>query len=158
MSVASLSDTEALVLHALLQRPGSIEELIARTRLATGALASTLTLLEARGLVEAYGGATFHATLTARRIGRSSGPDPDRPGILPGPPGSRVSCPDRGPPRDRSHCLLISIRSARLGSRLPIASLSTQVRRHPALARATVAGLALALAAAISLGGAARRA
>ena len=74
VSVASLSDSEALVLHALLQRPGSIEELITRTRLATGALASTLTLLEARGLVEAYGGATFHATLTARRIGRSSGP------------------------------------------------------------------------------------
>lgn len=75
VSVASLSDSEALVLHALLQRPGSIEELITRTRLATGALASTLTLLEARGLVEAYGGATFHATLTARRIGRSSGPE-----------------------------------------------------------------------------------
>lgn len=75
VSVASLSDSEALVLHALLQRPASIEELITRTRLATGALTSTLTLLEARGLVEAYGGATFHATLTARRIGRSSGPD-----------------------------------------------------------------------------------
>jgi DNA processing protein len=74
VSVASLSDPEALVLHALLQRPGSIEELIARTRLATGPLASTLTLLEARGLVESYGGATFHATLTARRIGRPSGP------------------------------------------------------------------------------------
>lgn len=73
VSVANLSDTEALVLHALLQRPGSIEELIDRTRLATGWLASTLTLLEARGLVESYGGATFHATLTARRIGRPSG-------------------------------------------------------------------------------------
>lgn len=74
VSVTSLSDTEALVLHALLLRPGSIEELIARTKLATGPLASTLTLLEARGLVESYGGATFHATLTARRIGRSDGP------------------------------------------------------------------------------------
>ncbi|HLE89231.1 MAG TPA: DNA-processing protein DprA [Candidatus Limnocylindria bacterium] len=70
VSVASLSEAEALVLHALLQRPGSIEELIARTRIATGSLASTLTLLEARGLVEAYGGATFHPTLAARRIGR----------------------------------------------------------------------------------------
>jgi DNA processing protein len=73
VSVASLSDTEARVLHALLQRPGSIEELITRTRTATGPLASTLTLLEARGLVESYGGATFHPTLTARRIGRGSG-------------------------------------------------------------------------------------
>jgi DNA processing protein len=73
VSVASLSDSEALVLHALLQRPGSIEELIGRTRLATGALASTLSLLEARGLVESYGGATFHASLTARRIGRPAG-------------------------------------------------------------------------------------
>jgi DNA processing protein len=74
VSVTSLSDPEASVLYALLQRPGSIEELIGRTRLATGSLASTLTLLEARGLVESYGGATFHATLTARRIGGSSGP------------------------------------------------------------------------------------
>jgi DNA processing protein len=74
VSVASLSDAEAMVLHALLQRPGSIEELIARTNLATGPLASTLTLLEVRGLVESYGGATFHPTLIARRIGRSAGP------------------------------------------------------------------------------------
>ncbi len=74
VSVTSLSDSEALVLHALLQRPGSIEEMIARTRIATGSLASTLTLLEARGLVESYGGATFHPTLTARRIGRPSEP------------------------------------------------------------------------------------
>ena len=70
LSVASLSDTEAMVLHALLERPASIEELIGRTKLATGSLASTLTLLEARGLAESYGGATFHPTLVARRIGR----------------------------------------------------------------------------------------
>ena len=75
VSVTSLSDTEAMVLHALLQRPGSIEELIGRTPMPTGSLASTLTLLEARGLVESYGGATFHPTLTARRIGRPSGLD-----------------------------------------------------------------------------------
>jgi hypothetical protein len=43
-----------------------------RTRLATGSLASALTLLEARGLATSYGGATFHATLAARRIGRGS--------------------------------------------------------------------------------------
>jgi DNA processing protein len=72
VSVTSLSDTEGLVLHALLQRPASIEELIGRTRMATGPLASTLTLLEARGLVESYGGATFHPTLVARQIGRQS--------------------------------------------------------------------------------------
>jgi DNA processing protein len=70
VSVATLSDTEAMVLHALLQRPGSIEELMSRTGMATGPLASTLTLLETRGLAESYGGATFHPTLTARRIGR----------------------------------------------------------------------------------------
>ena len=75
VSVASLSDTEAMVLHALLQRPASIEELIGRTRLPTGPLASTLTLLEARGLAESFGGATFHPTLVARRIGRPSGLD-----------------------------------------------------------------------------------
>jgi DNA processing protein len=73
VSVASLSDPEAMVLNALLQRPGSIEELLGRTDMATGALASTLTLLEARGLAESYGGATFHPTLVARRIGRPSG-------------------------------------------------------------------------------------
>lgn len=75
VSVASLSDSEAMVLHALLQRPGSIEELIGRTHLATGTVAATLTLLEARGLVESYGGATFHPTLPARRIGRPNGLD-----------------------------------------------------------------------------------
>lgn len=75
VSVASLSDTEGMVLHALLQRPGSIEELLGRTRMATGLLASTLTLLEARGLAESYGGATFHPTLVARRIGRPNGLD-----------------------------------------------------------------------------------
>ena len=73
VSVASLSDTEAMVLHALLQRPASIEELMGRTTMATGPLASTLTLLEARGLAESYGGATFHPTLVARRIGRPDG-------------------------------------------------------------------------------------
>jgi DNA processing protein len=74
-SVMNLSDAEALVLGNLLRRPASIEELMDRTRLATGPLASALTLLEARGLVESYGGATFHATLAARRIGRSGGLD-----------------------------------------------------------------------------------
>jgi DNA processing protein len=72
VSVASLSDAEGLVLNSLLNRAASIEELIGRTSLATGSLASTLTLLESRGLVESYGGATFHPTLLARRIGRRS--------------------------------------------------------------------------------------
>jgi DNA processing protein len=75
VSVTSLSDTEAMVLHRLLQRPASIEELIEQTDMATGPLAGTLTLLEARGLVESYGGATFHPTLAARRIGRPIGLD-----------------------------------------------------------------------------------
>jgi DNA processing protein len=69
VSVESLSESEALVLAKLLERSASIEELIDRTGVPTSSLASTLTLLEARGLVAAYGGATFHATLAARRIG-----------------------------------------------------------------------------------------
>lgn len=72
VSVSSLSDAEAMVLRKLLERPGSIEELLGRTDMATGPLASTLTLLEARGLVESFGGATFHSTLVARRIGRQN--------------------------------------------------------------------------------------
>jgi hypothetical protein len=47
-----------------------VEELAAQTGYATGALASALTMLEARGLATSYGGATFHPTLAARRIGR----------------------------------------------------------------------------------------
>ncbi|HEX2142781.1 MAG TPA: DNA-processing protein DprA, partial [Candidatus Limnocylindria bacterium] len=68
-SVASLSDPEGLVLGTLIKRPGSLEELMTRTQLGTSALASALTLLEARGLVTNYGGVTFHPTLQARRIG-----------------------------------------------------------------------------------------
>lgn len=70
-SVASLSDTEAMVLGMLFKQPGSLEELMGRTGFAAGPLASALTLLEARGLVTSYGGVTFHPTLTARRIGRT---------------------------------------------------------------------------------------
>jgi DNA processing protein len=69
IAVANLSDTEGLVLGALLKRSGSIEELMTRTNLPTGPLASALTLLEVRGLVTSFGGATFHPTLAARRIG-----------------------------------------------------------------------------------------
>jgi DNA processing protein len=69
VTVSSLSESEGLVLAALLKRSASIEELMQRTQLATGSLASTLTLLETRGLATSYGGATFHATLAARRIG-----------------------------------------------------------------------------------------
>lgn len=69
-TVAGLSEAEAMVLAKLLKRPASVDELLGPTELATGALASALTLLEARGLVESYGGATFHPTLAARRLGR----------------------------------------------------------------------------------------
>lgn len=71
ISVATLSESEGLVLGTLLRRSASIEELIGPTHLSPGALAGTLTLLEARGLVTSYGGVTFHPTLTARRIGSS---------------------------------------------------------------------------------------
>jgi DNA processing protein len=69
VSVAALSEPEAVALYALLRKPGSVEELLATTHLPTSALASALTLLEARGFVTSYGGATFHPTLAARRIG-----------------------------------------------------------------------------------------
>jgi DNA processing protein len=68
--VAVLSESEAMVLARLLRRPASIEELAAPTSLPTGVLASALTMLEARGLATSYGGATFHPTLAARRLGR----------------------------------------------------------------------------------------
>jgi DNA processing protein len=66
--VATLSEAEGVVLGALLKRSGSIEELGARSHLATPALASALTLLEARGLAASYGGVTFHATLAAKQM------------------------------------------------------------------------------------------
>jgi DNA processing protein len=69
--VATLSEAEGVVLGALLKRSGSIEELGERSHLATAALASALTLLEARGLAASYGGVTFHATLAARRMGHA---------------------------------------------------------------------------------------
>ncbi len=71
VSVAALSDTEALVLYRLLAKPGSVEEMLAVTDLSTASLTSALTLLEARGFVTSYGGATFHPTLAARRIGEA---------------------------------------------------------------------------------------
>jgi DNA processing protein len=67
-SIESLSETEGLVLGQLLRRAGSIEELIDRTGCGAGVVASALTLLETRGLVSAFGAATFHPTLAARRL------------------------------------------------------------------------------------------
>lgn len=51
---------------------------------------------------------------------------------------------------------MISIRSARLGSRAPIASFSTQLRRHRAITRTAIAAISLAITAAVSAGGAAQ--
>jgi DNA processing protein len=69
VSVRALSEAEGLVLATLIKRSASIEELGPQTRLSTSQLAATLTMLEARGLVTAYAGATFHPTLAARRSG-----------------------------------------------------------------------------------------
>lgn len=69
ISISQLSDAEALVMAKLLERAGSLEELIDRTGYAAATAASALTLLEARGLVTSYGGVTFHPTLDARRFG-----------------------------------------------------------------------------------------
>jgi DNA processing protein len=72
ISVATLSDPEAMVLYMLMHKPGSVDELLPLTQLSTASLASALTLLEARGLATSYGGVTFHPTLAARRIGQAS--------------------------------------------------------------------------------------
>jgi DNA processing protein len=68
LAVGSLSEVEGQVLGRLLERSGSIEELVDRTHQPAASIASALTLLEARGLVNTFGGATFHPTLGARRM------------------------------------------------------------------------------------------
>ena len=67
-AVSALSEVEGQVLRRLLERSGSIEELVDRTQQPAASVASALTLLEARGLVNTFGGATFHPTLGARRL------------------------------------------------------------------------------------------
>jgi len=69
-AVGALSEVEGQVLRRLLERSGSIEELVDRTRHPPASVASALTLLEARGLVNPFGGATFHPTLAAKRLAR----------------------------------------------------------------------------------------
>lgn len=66
--VKALSEVEGQVLNRLLERSGSLEELVDRSHQPPSAVASALSLLEARGLVSAFGGATFHPTLAARRM------------------------------------------------------------------------------------------
>ena len=67
-AVNALSEVEGQLLRHLLERPGSIEELVDRTGHPAASVASALTLLEARGLVNPFGGATFHPTLAAKRL------------------------------------------------------------------------------------------
>lgn len=67
-AVATLSEVEGQVLERLLERSGSIEELVDRTGHPPAVVASALTLLEVRGLVNPFGGATFHPTLAAKRL------------------------------------------------------------------------------------------
>ena len=67
-AVQALSEVEGQLLGRLLERSGSIEELIDRTGHPAAAVASALALLEARGLVDPFGGATFHPTMAARRL------------------------------------------------------------------------------------------
>ena len=64
----ALSEVEGQVLNRLLERAGSVEELVDRMHHQPSAVASALSLLEARGLISAFGGATFHPTLAARRL------------------------------------------------------------------------------------------
>lgn len=67
-AVTNISEVEGMVLKHLLERSGSLEELVDRTRQSPAAVASALTLLETRGLASPFGGATFHPTLAARRL------------------------------------------------------------------------------------------
>lgn len=67
-ALETLSEVEGLLLAKLLERSGSIEELLDRAPVTASSAASALTLLEARGLVSTFGGATFHPTLAARRL------------------------------------------------------------------------------------------
>ena len=67
-AVSALSEVEGQLLRRLLERSGSIEELVDRTGHPAASVASALTLLEARGLVNPFGGATFHPTLAAKRL------------------------------------------------------------------------------------------
>ena len=67
-AVSALSEVEGQLLRRLLERSGSIEELVERSGHPPAAIASALVLLEARGLVNPFGGATFHPTLAARRL------------------------------------------------------------------------------------------
>ncbi|MDQ4035223.1 MAG: DNA-processing protein DprA [Chloroflexota bacterium] len=69
-TVNALSEVEGLILRRLLERSGSIEELVDRTRQPAASVASALALLEARGLVNPFGGATFHTTLAAKRLAK----------------------------------------------------------------------------------------
>ena len=67
-AVQALSEVEGQLLRHLLERSGSIEELVDRSRQPAASVASALALLEARGLVNPFGGATFHPTLAARQL------------------------------------------------------------------------------------------
>lgn len=69
-AIETLSEMEGQLLKRLIERSGSIEELIDRTGHSAASVASALTLLEARGLVNSFGGATFHPTLAARRLAK----------------------------------------------------------------------------------------
>ena len=69
-AVSALSEVEGQLLRHLLERSGSIEELIDRTGHPPASVASALSLLESRGLVNPFGGATFHPTLAAKRLAR----------------------------------------------------------------------------------------
>jgi DNA processing protein len=68
VAAKALSEVEGQLLRRLLERSGSIEELVDRTGQSAASVASALTMLEARGLVNPFGGATFHVTLAAKRL------------------------------------------------------------------------------------------
>ena len=69
-AIHRLSEMEGQLLKRIIERSGSIEELVDRTGHSAASVASALSLLEARGLIHAFSGATFHPTLAAKRLAR----------------------------------------------------------------------------------------
>ena len=68
LAIDLVDEVEGQLLRHLLERSGSIEELVDRSGQPPASVASALTLLESRGLVNPFGGATFHPTLAAKRL------------------------------------------------------------------------------------------
>ena len=123
-----------------------------RTGHPAASVASALTLLEARGLVNPFGGATFHPTLAAKRLARIG---MTRHGtawaMLVARTSSPPTCPRKGGPNPHGVCLLRPIRTVKSGrSPHPFESLGTLLSSHRAITRVSLAALSFTLIIAFS--------